>query len=158
MTKAEARKHFVTSYLYWHGSQHCWDASSGRRPITRNIQSNTEAIPREDREPKWHQARSLGLPSDAAPSAQSQPSENYGAPSETSVGTLWSDRWADLVQEARGLDAQASYAMPSVVMPSMKATGRRSVPVIAAGGLILILLSVLLIVAFAEFLRRRVSL
>ena len=27
MTKAEARKVYRTSYLYWHGKGRCWDAS-----------------------------------------------------------------------------------------------------------------------------------
>jgi hypothetical protein len=29
LTKAEARQMFRTSYLYWHGKDHCWDASPG---------------------------------------------------------------------------------------------------------------------------------
>lgn len=28
MSKTEARQHFGTVYLYWHGPEHCWDATS----------------------------------------------------------------------------------------------------------------------------------
>jgi hypothetical protein len=30
MTKSEARHAYSTSYLYWHGADHCWDATPGR--------------------------------------------------------------------------------------------------------------------------------
>jgi hypothetical protein len=33
MSRAEARQRFSTSYLYWHGADHCWDATPpGRSP------------------------------------------------------------------------------------------------------------------------------
>jgi hypothetical protein len=53
MTKDEARSHFATSYLYWHGLGHCWDANSGRRQLIRNQQESNEVVRNEDREPKW---------------------------------------------------------------------------------------------------------
>jgi len=31
MTKSEARRVYSTSHLYWHGANHCWDATSGGR-------------------------------------------------------------------------------------------------------------------------------
>jgi len=31
MTKSEARRVYSTSHLYWHGADHCWDATAGRR-------------------------------------------------------------------------------------------------------------------------------
>lgn len=31
MSKAEARQHFGTSYLYWHGPNHCWDATPAHK-------------------------------------------------------------------------------------------------------------------------------
>jgi hypothetical protein len=30
MSKTEARQHFGTVYLYWHGPEHCWDATPTR--------------------------------------------------------------------------------------------------------------------------------
>jgi hypothetical protein len=31
MTKSEARRVYTTSHLYWHGADHCWDATPGGR-------------------------------------------------------------------------------------------------------------------------------
>ena len=31
MSKTEARQHFGLVHIYWHGVDHCWDASPGRR-------------------------------------------------------------------------------------------------------------------------------
>jgi hypothetical protein len=30
MTESEARRVYSTSHLYWHGADHCWDATPGR--------------------------------------------------------------------------------------------------------------------------------
>lgn len=155
MTKGEARKHFATTYLYWHGTDHCWDASPRRRQVARNVQQkNVEPARRQDSETDWHEARSELLPSDTAPSApQSQPSERDEAPPENSVGVPWADRWVDVAQAARSLDAQSSDPMPS-----LKTTARNAGSAIAAGGLILILLSGVMMVAVIEFLRRSANL
>lgn len=38
MTQHEARKHYPTSWLYWHTEHHCWDNHRGRRiVITRTV-------------------------------------------------------------------------------------------------------------------------
>jgi hypothetical protein len=31
MNKTEARKHFGSTHIYWHGADHCWDATSTRQ-------------------------------------------------------------------------------------------------------------------------------
>ena len=31
MSKAEARQHFPTLHIYWHGRDHCWDAMAAHR-------------------------------------------------------------------------------------------------------------------------------
>src|ERR1700730_5307531 len=41
MTKAEARQHFGSVHIYWHGSDHCWDATPTRRHATHKIQRKT---------------------------------------------------------------------------------------------------------------------
>src|SRR5262249_17624532 len=146
----EARKHFATSYLYWHGRDHCWDASSGRRHARPNVQQkDNELVRGENREPKWREARSQLVPSDAAPPApQSQPSEPTEAPPETSMSAQSSDRAVDLVQ------ATSVHAQASDPVPSLKGPERGSGSAIAVGGLILILLGSMIIVALLEFQRR----
>ena len=154
MTKSEAQKHFATTYLYWHGVDHCWDASSGRRQLTRNVQQkNTESIRKQDSESDWRGARSELLLSDTPPPApQAQPSERNEPPSESSIGVPWTDRWVDLAQ-APGFDLQRS-----AFIRSLKATAPSRGPAIAVGGVIIILLSGVIMVAVIEFLRRSVSL
>jgi hypothetical protein len=43
MNKGEARKHFSTSHIYWHGPDHCWDATPphhGIHGVRRNTSSH----------------------------------------------------------------------------------------------------------------------
>src|SRR5258707_15424904 len=35
MSKTEARQHFGGVHIYWHGLDHCWDATPGRHQIHR---------------------------------------------------------------------------------------------------------------------------
>jgi hypothetical protein len=151
MTKGEARSHFATSYLYWHGPGHCWDANSGRRQLIRNQQKSNEVVRKEDREPKWLEAHSQLLSSNEAPSAPtSQPSKTYETSHETAVGGPWSDRWVDITHPAPPtLDAR-----PSDTSPSLRTSARSSVPGITAGGIILIFLGSIVMVAVIEFGRR----
>lgn len=156
MTKEEARKHFATSYLYWHGPDHCWDASRGWPPSARNApqkkipQKKTEVVYKENPEPNWRDSRSELLTSNAAPSAsQSEPSETSEAPARASVNVPWSDRWVDLVQAEPTGDTQ-----PSDRIPPLKSAGGSSGTSIPAGRLILILLSMIMMLALLEFLRR----
>ena len=37
MTKAEARKIYRTTYLYWHGKGRCWDASPRVHTVTKKV-------------------------------------------------------------------------------------------------------------------------
>jgi hypothetical protein len=47
MSKAEARQHFGTAPLYWHGPKHCWDAASNRsRRVVPAVRSINPPIPR----------------------------------------------------------------------------------------------------------------
>jgi hypothetical protein len=39
MSKTEARQHFGSVWIYWHGKDHCWDATpTGRRHQTLDVQ------------------------------------------------------------------------------------------------------------------------
>jgi hypothetical protein len=73
MSVTEARQHFGLVHIYWHGADHCWDASPGRRQrhITHTVASKPD-------EPKWRDAMSEMVPD--ANVAQ----------------ILWLDRWVDI--------------------------------------------------------------
>jgi hypothetical protein len=74
MSVAEARQHFGLVHIYWHGADHCWDASPGRRQ--RHI-IHTVA-PKPDRS-KWRDAMSEMVVTD------------------TKVAQIpWLERWVDI--------------------------------------------------------------
>jgi len=73
MSKMEARQHFGLVHIYWHGADHCWDASPGRQQ--RRIVHT--AAPKPDQR-KWREAMSEMVPD--AQVAQ----------------VLWLDRWVDI--------------------------------------------------------------
>jgi hypothetical protein len=155
MTKDEARNHFGTSYLYWHGPDHCWDASPSRRPSARNIQQqnvqkeNVEALPKVDPVPRkdsnWREARSeLVIPVAAPPIAQPQPLERNEVAAEDSVSVSR----ASLAKVPHRLNVQKTDRAPS------SGSGDRSTtPAVVAASVILILLSCLVLVATREFRR-----
>jgi hypothetical protein len=80
MTKNEARQHFGSVHIYWHGVGHCWDAT----PTCRYHQINKapQEIGQPNQQPKWYESMSEMLPDDGTPQ------------------TKWIDRWVDIVQVA----------------------------------------------------------
>jgi hypothetical protein len=80
MSKAEARKHFGAVHIYWHGTQHCWDATPKRRHHDiHNVRRTrfTQAQNRFD-EP---------IPQEVAPVA---------IPDQQPLRMAWVDRWVDV--------------------------------------------------------------
>src|SRR3981189_2942694 len=81
MTKTEARQHFGSVHIYWHGRDHCWGATRTRlhhqiNRVQRKIERH-EVQEKIDR-PNWQNSMSEMLPDD-------QP-----------VQTPWIDRWANI--------------------------------------------------------------
>jgi hypothetical protein len=70
MSKAEARQHFGTAPLYWHGRKHCWDAISNRSrrivpaPIPRPTDqaSEREALDPVRSKPAAHMPEKIDTP------------------------------------------------------------------------------------------------
>src|SRR5438477_2165759 len=102
MTMAEARQHFSSSHLYWHGAGHCWDATAPRHRLAR-VKPAEDQQPQQDnrepysREPNWRNAMSEMLPIDAPIEAAS--TATVLAISEP-PGINWLDRWGDVAQVA----------------------------------------------------------
>src|ERR1700712_5725639 len=66
MSQSEARQRFGSVHLYWHGPDHCWDATPGRHRLVRKNQSNVDRQVQRGRDHSdWRQAMSEMLP-DAA--------------------------------------------------------------------------------------------
>jgi hypothetical protein len=164
MTMAEARAQFATSHLYWHGPNHCWDATAPMHRVVRRVKPK-EQQPQDDnaapdvatqddgvvpakREPKWRNAMSEMLPVDAPSVASALPS----LPAIATTGLNWLDRWVDVAQIAppsflrRNTEAAAAEVSP---IASQKAD-----PMVTPTRLILVFLSIVVILAVIELLFR----
>jgi hypothetical protein len=107
LTKGEARQRFPASHLYWHGKDHCWDASAGaisKPTLTHSVrrqESRTLAV--GTRKPSDEDA-TIGLSSSPAnpshlPPASVLPASTHEpnalAMAETIETTPWINRWPD---------------------------------------------------------------
>jgi hypothetical protein len=72
MSKAEARQHFGSVHIYWHGRAHCWDTTPPRR-----IRES-----RKSPQTRWREAMSEILPE--------------RKPVQTTVEPSWLERWVDI--------------------------------------------------------------
>jgi len=162
MTMAEARAQFATSHLYWHGSNHCWDATAPLHRVVRSVKPREQlaqddsaapgvaaqddgAVPAK-REPKWRNAMSEMLPVDAPGIAV--PS----LPALASTGMDWLDRWVDVAQVAPPSFLRRSPQLAAAeVSPT---TGQKADPMVTPVRLILVFLSIVVILAVIELLFR----
>jgi hypothetical protein len=132
MTKTEARQHFGSVHIYWHGKDHCWDATPTRRhhqihKVQQKIQIHN--VQQKIDEPKWQKAISEML-LDAEP-----------------MQTPWVDRWVDIEPPqlpivARWVDP-VQVASPPIIEPEPMVTPRGVVMVIIAIALTLATVEVL---------------
>jgi hypothetical protein len=135
MTKTEARQNFGSAHIYWHGKDHCWDAT----PIRRHHQIHkvqqphkVQQIPQVQQkidEPKWHEAMSKWLPE------------------EEPVQTPWLDRWVDIEPPqlpivARWVDI-VQVPPPPVMEPE---------PMVTRRGVVMVILVIALTLATVEVL------
>jgi hypothetical protein len=114
MTKTEAREHFGSVHIYWHGKDHCWDATSTRQhhrihTVRQKKQIDTvqQTVQQKIHQPSWHDSMSEMLPDEAPVRAP------WVAP-EAAVRTPWAaprvnieppqismaERWVDIAQVA----------------------------------------------------------
>ena len=110
MSKTEARQHFGSVHIYWHGRDHCWDATPTRRhhqinKVQRKLQIH-EVQERID-QPNWHDSMSEMLPDD-------EPAQ-----------TPWVDRWANIEPSqprivARWVDIVQVASLPIERKPELR--------------------------------------
>jgi hypothetical protein len=81
MSKTEARRHFGSAHIYWHGPDHCWDAT----PTRRDHQIHN-VVQRKIDQPKWPDSMSKMLPDEDPVQTSAQ----------TSVQMQWVDRWVNI--------------------------------------------------------------
>lgn len=102
MSQTEARKHFASSHLYWHGPGHCWDATVPRHhQIQVRKKSLIKEAQRDNDRPKWQDSQD----SMSATSPGDGPVQSLRTPASSEVdrqddnavtGTPWADRWVEL--------------------------------------------------------------
>ncbi|HTE96095.1 MAG TPA: hypothetical protein VK635_18540 [Bradyrhizobium sp.] len=112
MTKAEARQHFGSVHIYWHGKDHCWDATPGRRhgrihTVRQKDRLDTvqQTVQQKIHQPSWHDSMSEMLP-DEAPvrtpwvAAQVAPQVDIEPPQLSPPQFSMAERWVDIAQVA----------------------------------------------------------
>jgi hypothetical protein len=163
MTMAEARAQFATSHLYWHGPDHCWDATPPQHRIVRRVKPKEQqqqpegddtapalaakddgAVPAR-REPKWRNAMSEMLPDTPGIAVPSLPAIAI-------TGLNWLDRWVDVAQIAPPSFLRRSPELAAAeVAPT---AGQKAEPMVTPMRLILVFLSIVVILAVIELLFR----
>jgi hypothetical protein len=101
MSKTEARQHFSSKHLYWHGPNHCWDATSTLR-ITqaRKGQKNRRSheVRRNIDQPKWRESMSeMRSDDETVQPAPPTPPINRWIDIEPATAPF-DARWVDIVQ------------------------------------------------------------
>src|SRR5882762_7799917 len=106
ISKTEARQHFGTVYLYWHGPEHCWDAIPTHLHGVRRRVRHTEPTP--------HFAVPLPSP-DLRRSANAMATDEP----ETELITVipWVERWTDITQRTPAASIVVTDKSESTVTP-----------------------------------------
>ena len=131
MTKTEARRHFGSVHIYWHGAGHCWNATStGRHHRVHKVQRKIDP-------PKWRDSMSKMLPDETSKTL----------PDEEPVQKTWGNRWVDIESPpviSRWVDI-IQVTPPSIIEP-------KSEPMVALRGVVMLVIAITLTLAIVEFL------
>ena len=115
MSKSEARQHYGSVHIYWHGPDHCWDATPGRHRLVRKNQSNVDRqAERGSRRSDWRQAMSEMLPDNAPVQAPDVRAAGSAA------STNWLHRWIDIEQVAPRVRTERP-SEPTIASPVLAA-------------------------------------
>ena len=118
MSKTEARQHFGPVHIYWHGPDHCWDATPTRRH--HQLQN---FVQRKIDQPKWHDSMSEMLLD------------------EEPVQMPWVDRWVDIEPSQLPLVARwvdiVQVAPPAVIE-------REPEPMVSPRAVVLVFIAIVL--------------
>ncbi len=126
MTKTEARPHFGSVHIYWHGQDRCWDATPTRR---RHQVHQVHKVQPKIAQPKWYESMSEMLPD------------------EEPVQAPWVDRWVDIEPQqfpivARWVDIDR-VASPPVIE-------RKLEPMVTPRGLVMVIITIALTLVIVE--------
>jgi len=125
MSKTEARQHFGTVYLYWHGPERCWDATPTHLHGVRHRVRHPEPTP--------HFVVPIPSP-DLRRSANAMATDEP----ETELIIPWVERWTDITQRT---------PPASIVV-----TDRKSEPTVTSRDAVMVIIAIILTLAVVEFL------
>jgi len=139
MSKTEARQHFGSVHIYWHGPEHCWDATSTRR---HHQIHQIHQVRQKKNDPNWHDAMSEMLPDGGSASAStrlaSAPKQLAAVPTQLAPApTQWVNRWVDIEQSpiiSRWVEI-AQVAPPLVI--------RAAEPLVTPRGMVMVIMFVI---------------
>jgi len=139
MTKTEARQHFGSVHIYWHGKDHCWDTTSTRqhhriRAVRQKTRLHT--VQEKNHQPKWHDSMSEMLPAEASvqtPSVARQVDIEPPSPPPPPQISM-AERWVDIVQAA-----------PPLAI-------RKPEPMVTPRGVVMVIITIMLTIAVVEVL------
>ena len=136
MSKTETRQHFGSVHIYWHGKDHCWDATpTGRHGRIHTVRQKDhldtvqQTVQQKIHQPNWHDAMSEMLPN------------------EEPVRSPWVDRWIDIEQSpivSRWVDI-ASVAPPRIIKGEPE-------PLVTPRGMVLVIITIILTITIFELL------
>jgi hypothetical protein len=116
MSKTEARQHFGSVHIYWHGRGRCWDAKPTRQD------HRIRKVERTIEQPKWRGSMAEMLPDDE--------------PVQTTVQMPWVDRWAGIESSQFPLDARWVDAV-QIAPPPVE---REPEPIVPASAMVLVVI------------------
>jgi hypothetical protein len=153
---AEARRQFPDVHIYWHGPDHCWDATAAQRHQIHRVQRRTpvrevqqkidqpksdlsetdssKTDPSKTDQSKWRDAMSAMLPDDGlAQRLEASRDARQDGTNDAAAGAPWTDRWVDIEQSpvvARWVDIP-QVAPPPISEPKAELS-------ITPGGVVLV--------------------
>ncbi len=129
MSKTEARQSFHSSHIYWHGVDHCWDATPIRRYGSQHRAHHHEPEPTPP--------AVMPMPSpDQRRSANAMAADEHET--DLITATPWVQRWVDI--------SQAALPKPIV------AAERKSEPMVKPRGVAMVIITIILTLAIVEVL------
>jgi hypothetical protein len=131
MSKTEARQHFGSVHIYWHGRDHCWDAT----PTRRHDQINKVQQKIQSREVQ----EKIDQPN--------QPSMSEILPDDEPERTPWVARWANIESPIASWVDIVQVAPPPIVE-------RQPEPIVTPHGVELVFFAIILTLGTIEVLFR----
>jgi hypothetical protein len=136
MSKTEARQHFGSVHIYWHGKDHCWDATPTRRhgrvhTVRQKDHLDTvqQIVQQKIRQPSWRDSMSEMLPDEAPVRTP------WVAPQAEPPQLSMAERWVDIVQAAT----------PRRII-------RKPEPLVTPRGMVMVIITIIVTITIFELL------